>query len=76
MKILILLMLAVTTSLFAQELHLPFSGRWFVMAGGDTPNVNHHMAVRAQWYAIDFMKVGGAEGRALTKTDGKTLEDF
>jgi hypothetical protein len=76
MKILTLLMLAVTTNLFAQELHLPFSGRWFVMAGGDTLNVNHHMAVRAQWYAIDFMKVGGAEGRALTKTDGKTLEDF
>src|SRR5436190_1218353 len=25
------------------ELSLPFRGRWFVMQGGDTLNVNHHM---------------------------------
>jgi hypothetical protein len=29
-------------------LHLPFNGRWFVMQGGDTPNVNAHMMSPAQ----------------------------
>jgi len=24
----------------AKDLQLPFSGRWFVMQGGDTPNAN------------------------------------
>ena len=60
----------------ATSLTLPFSGRWFVMQGGDTPNVNHHMSERAQWYAIDFMKVGGPGGRSLVKTDGATVEDY
>ena len=60
----------------ATSLTLPFSGRWFVMQGGDTPNVNQHMSVRAQWYAIDFMKVGGPGGRSLVKTDGATCEDY
>lgn len=27
---------------------LPFSGRWFVMHGGDTLNVNQHMRDRSQ----------------------------
>src|SRR4051812_28931128 len=58
------------------ELSLPFKGRWFVMQGGDTLNVNHHMSVRAQWYAVDFMKVGGLSQRELAKTDGSTIEDF
>lgn len=53
----------------AQELVLPFDGRWYVAQGGDTPNVNHHMAVRAQWYGVDFAKVGGASGRALTSAE-------
>lgn len=57
------------------ELSLPFRGRWFVAAGGDTPNVNHHMNVRAQWYAIDFMKVGGPSQRELAKTDGLANEN-
>jgi len=76
MKHLTLALLMFTTNLFAQELHLPFAGRWFVGAAGDTLNVNHYMAVRAQWYAIDFMKVAGPSGRALQKTNGKTLDDF
>ena len=50
---------AMTMNVFSQEYHLPFAGRWFVMQGGDTLNVNQHLRVRAQWYAIDFMKVGG-----------------
>ena len=75
-SILTILLLVATLTIHAQELHLPFSGRWFVMAGGDTPNVNHHMAVQSQWYAIDFMKVGGSGQRSLQKSDGKTLEDY
>lgn len=27
----------------AEEIKLPFTGTWFVMQGGDTVNVNHHM---------------------------------
>jgi Peptidase family M23 len=59
-----------------EELHLPFAGRWFVAHAGDTPNVNHHMRVRAQWYGIDFLKTGGSSDRALCKSDGKAIEDF
>lgn len=60
----------------AVELRLPFTGRWFVVQGGDTLNVNDHMRVRAQWYAIDFMKTGGPSGRAIVKTTGASVEDF
>jgi hypothetical protein len=59
-----------------EKYHLPFAGRWFVGHAGDTLNVNHHMRVRAQWYGIDFMKVGGTNNRALFKSDGKAIEDF
>ena len=69
-------MLMTAASVFALEYRLPFAGRWFVMQGGDTPNVNHHFNVRAQWYGIDFLKVAGPNGRTLTKTDGKTIEDY
>ncbi|MGH7648867.1 MAG: M23 family metallopeptidase [Gemmatimonadaceae bacterium] len=46
------------------------------MHGGDTLNVNHHMAVEAQWYALDFAKVGGATGRALATTSPPECADF
>lgn len=59
-----------------QEFHLPFKGRWFVMQGGDTLNVNQHMSLRAQWFGIDFMKVGGPSQRALSGTTGATVEDY
>lgn len=62
--------------LTAQEFRLPFNGRWFVGQGGDTPNVNQHMSVRAQWYGVDFLKVGGASQRSLVKTDGASIEDY
>src|ERR1051325_8105153 len=58
------------------EFHLPFAGRWFVLQGGDSSNVNHHMKVRAQWYGIDFMKAGGPGERALSKPAASTVEDF
>jgi hypothetical protein len=59
-----------------EKYQLPFAGRWFVMHGGDTLNVNHHMAVSTQWYGIDFMKVGGPSSRALLKSNGNKVEDF
>jgi hypothetical protein len=61
---------------FTQEYHLPFAGRWFVMQGGDTPNVNHHMEVLAQWYGMDFMKAGGPSGRELVQGRGSKLQDY
>lgn len=61
----------------AQDLALPFQGRWFVAHAGDTLNVNHHMAVRAQWYGVDFAKVGGPGERALTSVERPSrLEHF
>ena len=68
--------LTVAMNLYAQEYHLPFTGRWFVMQGGDTLNVNHHMEVPAQWYGVDFMKVGDPDQRSLSKSSGSTLSDF
>jgi len=69
-------LLLAATAAWSQEYRLPFGGRWFVYQGGDTLNVNAHMAVRGQWYGIDFMKVGGAGGGSLTKSTGTTLDDF
>jgi Peptidase family M23 len=59
-----------------EPFRLPFNGRWFVAAAGDTPNVNHHVRVRAQWYGIDFLKAGGEHKRAIIKSDGKKVEDY
>jgi hypothetical protein len=36
--------------------HLPCAGTWFVMQGGDTPNVNDHMLVAAQAYGMDLVR--------------------
>jgi hypothetical protein len=61
---------------YAQDYHLPFSGRWFVMQGGDTLNVNEHMRVAAQWYGLDFAKVAGPSQRSLFRTNGSSVTDF
>jgi hypothetical protein len=71
-----LFFMSVATRAAAQEYHLPFNGRWFVMQGGDTPNVNAHMIVAAQWYAVDFAKVGGPSQRELTRRPPSGVEDF
>ena len=60
----------------AIDLRLPFGGRWFVLQGGDTPNVNHHMAVRSQWYGLDFGKLGGPDERALSTPQPTSVEAF
>jgi hypothetical protein len=70
------LLLMHASPLVAQGLTLPIDGRWFIMQGGDTPNVNHHMQVESQWFAIDFAKVGGPSGRALTSGTPQRLDDF
>ncbi|MCP5056194.1 MAG: M23 family metallopeptidase [bacterium] len=75
-RLVLLLMLFSTAEAVAQDLSLPFKGRWFVMQGGDTLNVNHHMAVPAQAYGIDFAKVGGPSGRELTRRTPTRVEDF
>ncbi len=69
-------LLASAIDVHAQEFHLPFQGRWFVMQGGDTLNVNQHMSVAAQWYGIDFLKVAGPSQRELSRSTGSTVEDF
>lgn len=60
----------------AEELRLPFDGRWFVVQGGDTLNVNHHMQVKAQWFGLDFAKLGGALGNELAKPNPSRVDDF
>lgn len=69
-------LLLVAFNVSAEDYRLPFQGRWFVAQGGDTPNVNQHMSVRAQWFGIDFMKVGGPTGRALTEAEHPAAADF
>ena len=71
-----LALLGMTSVAYAQDYHLPFSGRWYVMQGGDTLNVNEHMRVTAQWYGVDFAKTGGPTLRALTRTTGVSVTDF
>lgn len=67
----------VSASAHAEGFRLPFRGRWFVMQGGDTENVNQHMTVRAQWFGLDFMKVGGTSQRELTRVENPTdLTDY
>lgn len=74
--LLAILALAFSGLVHAQEYRLPFKGRWFVMQGGDTLNVNHHMSVPAQWYGVDFAKVGGPAMRSLVRTNGVNVADF
>jgi len=77
MKTFSCLLLLLSTALSpAQDYRLPFEGRWFVMQGGDTLNVNQHMELRAQWYGLDFMKVAGPSGRELTKGRGSRIQDY
>lgn len=71
-----LLLMGIVGAAQAQQYRLPFEGRWFTLQAGDTPNVNEHMRLRAQWFGIDFGKVGGPSGRELVRTDGRTIEDF
>ncbi len=57
---------------------LPVTGTWFVLQGGDTPNVNQHeeFPVRAQWYALDLVGAGGPGKRALTDGDASVASHW
>jgi hypothetical protein len=72
----IALLLGIATLAQAQEYRLPFQGRWFIVQGGDTPNVNQHMSVPAQRFGIDFAKVGGPSQRELVAGTPSKIEDF
>lgn len=63
-------------SLRGQTARLPSAQPLFVYQGGDTPNVNYHMAVASQAYAVDFAVVGGALGRELSRAPAKRAEDY
>lgn len=65
-----------TSSCPAKDYRLPFEGRWFVMQGGDTPNVNHHMKEPSQWFGIDLMKCGGLQNRSIATGSGSKVEDY
>lgn len=75
-SIVALLSMVVVGAAHAQQYRLPFEGRWFTLQAGDTLNVNEHMRLPAQAFGIDFGKVGGPSGRALVRTDGRTVDDF
>lgn len=67
---------ALTRCLAAQAAHLPSAFPLFVLQGGDTPNVNYHMAAPSQAFAVDFGVVGGPTGRELARASGSRAEDF
>jgi len=50
----------------------PFGDRWRVAAGGPKPKFNHHQVVSDQYFAYDFLRIGGASWEApiLAPCDG------
>ena len=55
-------------------LSLPFNGRWLVMWGGDTKELNYHHDVPNQKFAFDFLGVG--ENGKTRKGEGAKNEDY
>jgi len=55
-------------------MHLPFKGEWTVFWGGDTKELNYHVAVKFQKNAFDIV-INNPEGKSF-KTNGKTNEDY
>ncbi len=58
----------------ATVLRLPFAGRWQVVWGGDTRELNQHHDVTNQRYAFDFL--GTDEQGKSYKNDGSRNEDY
>ena len=56
------------------SLRLPFSGRWLVMNGGDTRELNAHHDAPNQVFAFDFVGVD-TDGKTATG-DGRRNEDY
>jgi len=58
----------------ATSLRLPFAGRWQVVWGGDTRELNQHHDVTNQRYAFDFL-VTDEQGKSY-KNEGARNEDY
>lgn len=56
------------------RLSLPFKGRWLVLWGGDTRELNAHHEVANQRFALDFLGVG-KDGKTQ-RGDGTRNEDY
>ncbi len=56
------------------EMSLPFKGRWLVLWGGDTKELNIHHDATNQKFAFDFLGVD--ENGKTHKGDGKVNEDY
>lgn len=56
------------------KLHLPVNGRWLVVWGGDTADLNQHHHVPNQKFAFDLIGVG--EDGETQKSDGAKNEDY
>ncbi|WP_353267938.1 M23 family metallopeptidase [Gemmatimonas sp.] len=70
------LLSTLVSPLRAQAVRLPSRQSLFVLQGGDTPNVNHHMTVAAQAFGVDFAVVGGTSGRELAPSGVRRIEEF
>ncbi|MDJ1494235.1 peptidoglycan DD-metalloendopeptidase family protein [Cytophagaceae bacterium DM2B3-1] len=56
------------------KLILPFKGKWTVLWGGDTKELNYHVEVAMQKGAFDFI-VTDSTGKSY-RTDSKTNQDY
>lgn len=56
------------------ELSLPFKGKWLVIWGGDTKELNHHHGIPAQNFAFDIVGVDD-KGQQLSGAGSKN-EDY
>jgi len=56
------------------ELSFPFKGKWLIVWGGDTIELNHHHDVPAQKFAFDI--VGVDEKNETHRGDGSKNEDY
>ncbi len=56
------------------SMSLPFRGEWAVFWGGDTKELNYHVAVRFQKNAFDIIQTD--ESGKSYKNDGKKNEDY
>ncbi len=54
------------------RLQPPFEGQWKGLSTGPSAGRNHHLAARDQWYAVDWVRVGGdsRRSRILSPVDG------
>lgn len=50
----------------------PFRGRWKAVQCGPNPGLNHHLAMRDQWFAVDFVRLDGPSrgSEILAPVDG------